>query len=168
MVCDSRTLGDTMGPKASGLMPNWVYILWAGCFGETHVLLQALYIFLAALCLSATTLFGILSEVTYSLTRLYRKPPRVQEKGDVRFFPSLFISASLNLSAESFKRCLHMCVASSRSPHLQLLWRLCTCLLWRCQMFWCGYCFQVFNGSCAVKYPCTPPQSSCILLYPCL
>lgn len=67
---------------------------WAGCFGETQVSFQALYIFLARLCLSAATLFGFISEVTYSLTHLYHKPPRLQEKGGVRFFPGLFISAS--------------------------------------------------------------------------
>lgn len=25
MVCDSRSPGDTMGPRVSGLMPNWVF-----------------------------------------------------------------------------------------------------------------------------------------------
>lgn len=113
------SLGYTMGPRVSGLMPNRVFVLCTGSFGETQVLLQALYIFLAPLCLSAATPFGVLSEVTYSLTRLYRKPPRLSEKGGVSFFSGLFISASLT-SAESFKQCLHVCVDSCMSPYFQL------------------------------------------------
>lgn len=68
-------------------MGKWIHALLA-LLVKSQVFVQALYIFLAPLCLSVATLFGILSEVTYSLTH---KPPRLAEQGGERFFPGLFL-----------------------------------------------------------------------------
>ncbi len=89
-----------------------------GSSGETQALPRTLYIFLASFCLSTATPSGMPSKEKYPLPLFYRKPPRLQEKGQVFFSLSSMFTSGPPTFIYCSKMCVCMCHSISGYPKL--------------------------------------------------